>query len=506
MSSTLKKIRDTRIDKLHALKKLGIDPYPARSKKEFANARVVENFDKFEGREVTLAGRLRSWREHGKLIFGHLQDESGLIQLFIKADTLTHTSKEHQTIGFEDLNLLDVGDFIEVTGEVTKTSRGEVSLTPKSLKLLTKSLRPLPDKWEGLQDPELIFRKRYLDLVMKPERVEMFKRKAKFWQANREFMHKNGFLEVETPVLEHVTGGADARPFVTHHHALDEDFYLRISTELYQKRLIGAGFEKVFTIGPNFRNEGIDDEHLQEYYQIEWYWAYADYKDNLKLVRDSFRHFAKEVYGKSEFESKGHKFDLDADWEEIDYEKIIKDTHGIDVHKSSEEKMFQVLKKQDIKLEGAINRARLADNLWKTIRKGIAGPAFLVREPKFVSPLAKSFADDERVTERFHVIIAGTELGNGYSELNDPIDQYERFLSQQKGRNAGDEESQMMDIDYVEMLEYGMPPTSGYAHSERAFWILEGVSAREATLFPQMKFKVDESVPEIYPDFIPPKK
>lgn len=501
MSSTLKLIRDTRIEKLKHLHELGIDPYPAGSKKEFANARVVENFDKFEGRQVTLAGRIRSWREHGKLIFGHLQDESGLIQLFIKADVLDSTSKENQTIGFDDLNLLDVGDFIQVTGEVTKTSRGEVSIVPKQIKLLTKSLRPLPDKWEGLTDPELIFRKRYLDLLMKPQRMEMFKRKAKFWEANRDFMHKNGFLEVETPILEHFTGGADAKPFKTHHNALDEDFYLRISTELYQKRLIGAGFEKVYTIGPNFRNEGIDDEHLQEYYQIEWYWAYATYRNNMEMLKEMFRFIAKEVYGKTKFESHGHTFDLADDWEEINYVDIIKSKFGIDVFDASDAQILKVVKEHGIVLEGAINRARLIDNLWKLLRKDISGPAFLVNEPKFMSPLAKSKPDDEALTERFHIIIAGSELGNGYSELNDPLDQYERFLEQQKARDAGDDEAQMMDIDYVEMLEYGMPPTSGYAHSERLFWFLENVSAREATLFPQMKHKYDENVPEIYPDF-----
>lgn len=501
MAQTLVNIRNTRIEKLAKLKELGINAYPANSKKEYSNASVVANFDKFEGRNITLCGRIRSWREHGKLIFGHLQDESGLIQLFIKEDTLESTSKEKQTIGFNNLNLLDVGDFIQVEGEVTKTSRGEISLVPKSLNLLTKSLRPLPDKWEGLTDPELIFRKRYLDLIMKPERKDMFKRKAKFWSASRAFMNKNDFLEVETPILEHFTGGADAKPFKTHHNALDEDFYLRISSELYQKRLIGAGFEKIYTLGPNFRNEGIDDEHLQEYYQLEWYWAYAAYRDNMKLVHDLFLFIAKEVYGKTKFETKGHSIDLAAKWEEIDYVEIIKERLGVDIFESETVDMIAVLRKHGVDLVGAINKARLADNLWKIIRKTVAGPAFLVNIPKFVSPLAKSKPEDERLTERFQVIIAGTELGNGYSELNDPLDQYARFMEQQKARDAGDDEAQMMDIDYVEMLEYGMPPTSGYGQSERIFWILEGVSAREATLFPQMKLKVDESISEIYPDF-----
>jgi lysyl-tRNA synthetase class 2 len=502
----IKELRAIRLEKAKKLRELGIDPYPAKSNKQYSNKVVVDKFDMFEGKEVTLAGRLMSWREHGQIAFGHIQDESGRIQLFIQEKDLKGTSKENQTIGWDDLNLLDVGDFIETKGIVGKTSRGEISLLPTQIKILTKSIRPLPDKWEGLTDPELIYRKRYLDLVMNPDRKEMFKRKSAFWRANREFMYKQGFLEIETPVLEHLTGGADAQPFSTHHNALDEDFYLRISTELYQKRLIGGGFEKVFTLAPNFRNEGIDDEHLQEYYQIEWYWAYANYRQNMDMVRDMFRYVAKEVYGTTKFETKEHKYDLDDDWEEIDYVKVIRDTHGIDIFKATEDEMLEVIKKHGIKLTGAINRIRLIDNLWKIIRKGISGPAFLVHVPKVVSPLAKSLVEDDSRTERFQPIIAGSELGNGYSELNEPVDQYERFIEQQNARDAGDDEAQMMDIDYVEMLEYGMPPTSGYAHSERLFWAFENIAAREATLFPQLRFKVDDSVSEIYPDFKIPKK
>ncbi len=502
----LQELRNIRLEKVKKLRGMGIDPYPSKSNKEYSNNEILGNFEKFDGKEVTLAGRLMSWREHGQIAFGHIQDETGRLQLFVQEKDLERTNKEKQILGWDDLNLLDVGDFVEAKGIVGKTTRGEISLMPTQIKILTKSLRPLPDKWEGMTDPELIYRKRYLDLVMNPDRKEMFKRKAAFWKANREFMYRNGFLEVETPVLEHLTGGADAQPFSTHHNALDEDFYLRISTELYQKRLIGGGFEKVFTLAPNFRNEGIDDEHLQEYYQIEWYWAYADFRKNMDMSRDMFRYFAKEVYGKTKFETRDLSYDLDDDWKEIDYTKIIRDTHGIDIFKSTEDEMLSVIQKHGIKLAGAINRIRLIDNLWKIIRKTIAGPAFLVNHPKLISPLAKAKPEDEALTERFQIILAGSELGVGYSELNEPVDQYERFLEQQKARDAGDDEAQMMDIDYVEMLEYGMPPTSGYAHSERVFWAFENVSAREATFFPQLRFKVDDSVKEIYPEFKIPKK
>jgi len=305
-------------------------------------------------------------------------------------------------------------------------------------------------------------------------------------------MAEKGFMEVETPVLETVTGGADARPFVTHMNSIDQDFFLRISTELYQKRLIGAGFEKIFTLGPNFRNEGMDDEHLPEYYSLEWYWAYADYRDNMQLTRELYRHLAKKVYGKTSFKSRGMEYDLADDWQEIDYLKVIKDKIGIDIVGSTDAEMIEAIKKAGVRLTGDINRARLIDNCWKIVRKSLPGPAFLINEPKFTSPLAKSKPEDPKLTERFHIIIAGSELGNGYSELNDPMDQKERFDEQEKARKKGDGEAQMMDMDFVEMLAYGMPPTSGFGMSERLFWFMEDVSAREGTLFPPLRIKKQE--------------
>lgn len=487
MATRLEDIRNIRLEKLATLRKLGIDPFPAQSKKDFSNREIIDHFSKFEGKVVTLAGRLMSWREHGQIIFGHLQDQTGKIQLFIKAEELSKTSAADQAIGFDDLNLLDVGDFVQVSGPVVKTKTGEISLEPRQMKLLAKTIRPLPEKWEGLKDREEIFRRRYLDLIMNSEHRKLFERKAKFWEVSRQFMRDHGFIEIETPVLEQVTGGADARPFVTRMNALDQDFYLRISTELYQKRLIGGGFEKIYTFGPNFRNEGIDDEHLPEYYQIEWYWAYADYRDNMTLVQEMFRHIAEAVYGKTQFTRGQYAFDLSGEWKEIDYAGAVKDRLGIDIFRDGEQKMRDVIEKTGLRLAGKIDRNRIIDNLWKIVRKDISGPAFLVNTPKFISPLAKSKRENQDITERFQVIVAGTELGNGYSELNDPIDQEERFKEQQNAREAGDQEAQMMDADFVQMLEYGMPPTSGYGQSERVFWILENVTAREATLFPQLK-------------------
>ncbi|MBP7967539.1 lysine--tRNA ligase, partial [Candidatus Woesebacteria bacterium] len=290
ISSDLIGQRKQRIEHLQKLRELGINPYPARSKKDTANSDVKTNFANYEGKVLTLAGRLMGKREHGKLIFGDLQDESGSIQLCIKKDQIEGDLAQGH-LGWGEIKLVDIGDFVQITGEISKSSQGEVTIFAKHFMLLAKSLRPLPIQ---IDDKEQQFRRRYLDLTVNAERKALFQRKAKFWDVNRMVMKKNGFIEIETPVLEHVTGGADATPFTTHHNALDQDFFLRISTELYQKRLIGAGFEKIFTLGPNFRNEGLSDEHLQEFYQIEWYWAYADYRNNMKFVTDLFRTIAQE--------------------------------------------------------------------------------------------------------------------------------------------------------------------------------------------------------------------
>jgi lysyl-tRNA synthetase class 2 len=488
--------RQRRIDNLKKLKELGIDPFPSQAKKDHFNVHITEHFPQYEDKVVTLAGRLMSMRNHGKIIFGDIQDQSGKIQICVKKDELT-ADKKNNELNWEELKLIDAGDFVQVTGKINKTQQGQITLFVEKFRLLSKSIRPLPPHFH---EKEQQFRRRYLDLTLNPEHKELFLRKSKFWKVQREFMQSKGFIEVETPVLEHVTGGADARPFTTHHNDLDQEFFLRISTELYQKRLIGGGFEKVYTLGPNFRNEGMSDEHYQEYYQLEWYWAYADYKDNMQLVHDLLLYVAKEVYGKTKFTTRGHTFDLADKWEEIDYASIIKEKFGIDIFTATNGEMLKKIQENGVELEGAINKNRLIDNLWKIIRKGISGPAFLVNVPKFLSPLAKSRPDAPELTERFQIIIAGTELGNGYSEINDPVDQLDRFLEQQKMRDQGDEEAQMLDIDFVEMLEYGMPPVSGYGHSERVFWFLENATPREAIFFPQLKHEVEELTKKIYPE------
>lgn len=499
-SSDLVGQRNLRIEKLEKLKKLGINPYPAVSKKDMPNGQVTTNFDSLNGKTISLTGRIRTIREHGRLMFMDIEDMSGKIQVYIKADTLKE-DLAHGYFGYDNLSLLDTSDFIEVTGEITKTQRGEVSILSHTIKLLTKALRPMP---ANLEDKEDRYRRRYVDMNVHPEVRERFVRRSKFWNAVRDFYLKNDFVEVNIPVLEHTTGGADAKPFVTHYDALDQDFYLRISHELPLKRLIGAGFSKVFDIGPRFRNEGFSDEHLPEHVAMEWYWAYADYNDGMKLTEDMFRYVMQEVYGTLKFNIRGFEIDLSQDWERIDYAQIIKKKFDIDIYNDSLEKMIQVLKDngKSEKDLADVNKNRAVDSLWKLIRSSIAGPAFLINEPKFMSPLAKLDEKNPNVTQRFHAIIAGSELVNAYSELNDPIDQLERFVEQEELRQSGDDEAQMLDIDFVEMLEYGMPPTCGWGMSERVFWFFEGVTAKEGVPFPQLKYDMDNLTKEIYKDVL----
>uniref|UniRef100_A0A7C4TM60 Lysine--tRNA ligase n=1 Tax=candidate division WWE3 bacterium TaxID=2053526 RepID=A0A7C4TM60_UNCKA len=497
--ATLKELRDVRVGKLNRLREMGFDPYPAVSVKEYSNGEVVGAFEKFEGKEVTLTGRLMSWREFGALIFADLQDLSGKIQLYIQKDKLGETDAKNQTLGFSDLNLLDVGDFVQVTGTITKTQKGEISIQPRQIKILVKAIRPLPDKWEGLKDREVRMRRRYLDTTVDEEVRQRFIRRAKFWEAHREFFKSKGFFEINIPVLEHVPGGGDANPFITHMDSIDQDFYLRISQELYLKRLIGGGYEKVYEIGPRFRNEGLSDEHLPEHMAMEFYWAYADWKDGMKFIEELYEYVIEKVYeGKKQFKIRGFDVDFSKGWEVIDFGKLMKEKFGIDVYNITIKELDGVLAKHKVERDFTMNVPRAVDNLWKTLRKEIVGPAFLINHPKYLSPLQKPSLENSNMVERFQPIIAGSELGNGWSEVNDPLDQFERFSEQQKLRDAGDAEAQWLDIDYVEMLEYGMPPTFGYGHSERVFWFLEDVPAREGVPFPQLKHHIEETTKEIY--------
>jgi lysyl-tRNA synthetase class 2 len=480
--------REDRLRKLNNLQDLNINPYPATSNRDTNIKEFADNFDTLntEQKEVTIAGRIRSLRSHGNLAFINLEDESGNVQVVISKKELNNT---------DDYKLfsknIDNADFIQFSGLAFVTHKGENSLLAKDFKILSKTLRPVPDSWYGLKDEEERYRKRYLDILLNPEIRDMVRKRAKFWQSMRQFMLDKGFLEVETPVLETMPGGADAEGFVTHHNALDIDVFLRISTgELWQKKLMVAGFEKTFEIGRQFRNEGMDAEHLQDYTQIEFYLAYADYNKGMEIVEEMYKYVAKETFNTLKFKIRGFDIDLGKKWERYDYRETVKEKTGIDILDSNEKEIKAKLDELGVKYDTkGFNITRAIDNLWKYCRKQIAGPGFLVGVPITVSPLAKKDDKHPEIAQRFQPIIAGSELGNGYSELNNPLEQEQRFKEQQKLREAGDKEAQMYDKDFVEALEYGMPPTCGFGTSERLFSFLMDKSGREAQIFPLLKPK-----------------
>jgi lysyl-tRNA synthetase class 2 len=500
--ATLKDFRDERLRKLKTLRDLGINPYPADSHRTHNASDIVSQFDSLENQVVTSVGRIVGIRKFGKLAFIVIKDYSGQIQLFLRLDTVAGLDVANNQIGIAELPLLDTGDFVEATGKVIKSKTGEISIEVTNLRLLAKSLRPMPSLIEGFTNKEERLRRRYVDMNVNQDVRDRFARRSRFWQATRDFLNQKGFLEINVPVLEHTTGGADATPFVTHMDALDQDFYLRISHELPLKRLIGAGYEKVYDIGPRFRNENYSEEHLPEHVAMEWYWAYANWQDGMKFMENMYKYILEQTFGTLQFHLDGKNIDMSKDWEIWDYATVIKDKYGIDVHNSSLDDIKKALADNKLEVKQTENRARSIDKLWKNIRKDVTGPVWLINVPKFISPLAKTNPDNNQTVQRFQPIIAGSELGNGFSELNDPIDQLDRFVQQQNMRQAGDTEAMMLDIDFVEMLEYGMPPACGWGYSERVFWVFEGVTAREGVPFPQLRAEIDSTTREIYPDVL----
>lgn len=479
---TLDDYRDERLRKLNTIREMGIDPYPAKSHRNTKISTILDHFDEKAGQEVCVAGRIVAIRAFGKIAFIKIRDYYGEIQIFMqKTDEVAPGM-----FGVKQLKLLDNGDFIEATGRVDKSSTGEISIFANEVRLLTKALRPLPG-YDGFTNKEERYRRRYVDMNVNPEVRERLVRRSKFWQATRNFMNAHGFIEINTPILEKTTGGADATPFETHMNALDEDYYLRISQELPLKRLLGGGFEKVYDIGPRFRNEGVDDEHLPEHIAFESYAAYENYEDGMNLYEEMIKYVAKETWGTLKFNVGGFEIDLDCQWPRVKYADLLMEKFGIDVFNLDRDQALKILRDNSVEIDANAADSRLLDNLWKIIRRTSAGPYWLIEEPLSLSPLAKKVDGNPLVTQRFHPIIAGTEMGNGYSELNDPLDQLARFQEQQAMRDAGDDEAQMLDMDFVEMLEYGMPPACGWGNSERNFWLLEGVSGREAVPFPIIK-------------------
>lgn len=499
--ATLKELRNERLRKLEELKSLGIEAYPANSSRSNVIGEILNNFDNFSGKEVDVVGRIKNIRKFGKIAFVVIQDQSGQIQLFLgESNVQNPDGKDKSQLSFNNLPLLDSGDFIEAKGKVIKTKTDEISVEVDYYRILTKSLRALPTKQDGFSNKEERLRRRYVDMNVNEEVRERFVRRTKFWQATREYLNKHNFLEVNIPVLEHTTGGADAKPFVTHMDALDSDFFLRISHELPLKRLIGAGYERVFDIGPRFRNENYSDEHLPEHVAMESYAAYQDYNDGIEFYEGLMKYVAQETWGTLKFKIGDFDVDLDQKWPRIEYADIMKKNFDVDVFNPNLDQLKRILKKNKVELDGPLNVNRALDSVWKIIRRRSDGPFWLIFEPVEISPLAKVDPSNPKVSQRFHPIIAGTEMGNGYSELNNPIEQFNRFIEQQSLRDKGDEEAQMLDIDFVEMLEYGMPPTCGWGYSERFFWSLEGVTAREGVPFPQLRHEIDSVTKSIYPE------
>ena len=483
--ASLEEIRVARLNKLKKLQEAGIDSYPAKTERDFEISELIKNFEKLqsEDKTITIAGRIMALRTQGAIVFCDIFDGSGKFQILLKRG---------EKIGDKYFDLftetVDIGDFVQTTGTLLLTKREEKTLQVSGWKMLAKSLRPLPEKWHGLQDIEERYRRRYLDLLFSKELRDILVKKSKFWDVTRNFFKEKGFLEVETPTLELTTGGAEARPFKTHHNDFDLDMYLRISVgELWQKRLMAAGFPKTFEIGRVYRNEGTSPEHLQEFTNMEFYWSYADYREGMNLVKELYKEIAQKVFGQTKFEYNGHTFDLGGDWVEIDYISEIKKQTGINIEEASEANIKEKLDELKVPYQGE-NRERLTDTLWKYCRKNISGPAFLVGHPMLVAPLAKK-VPDKTTTQMFQPIIAGSEVGRGYSELNDPIDQKERFEEQGRMMEAGDEEAMMPDLEFVEMLEHGMPPTCGFGFGERLFAILANKPLRELQTFPLMRPK-----------------
>lgn len=476
-------IKDIRIEKLKKLEALGMNPYPSTVPQDMTLGEVKDTFEALEksGDEKSVAGRIMAIRGQGAILFVVLYDGTAQFQIVLKKDVLG------EEILQQFVDLIDIGDFISFSGTFFVTQRGEQSMQATRFVLAAKSLLSLPEKWHGIQDDDERFRKRYLDILTNSEVRDMFLLKTKFWRATRDFLEEKGFMAVDTPTLEVTTGGAEAAPFATHHNDYDLDVYLRISVgELWQKRLMAAGFPKTYEIGRVYRNEGSSPNHLQEFTNMEFYWAYADYNMGMDLVKEMYRRIATEVFNKTSFTTRGHTFDLADEWAKIQYVEEIQKQTGVDVLTATVGDIEAKLLELHVKHDGK-TKERMVDALWKYCRKNISGPAFVIGYPDFMQPLAKRDAKNGAYVEQFQVLLGGAELGKGYSELNDPIDQRARFEHQQELLKAGDKEAMMPDWEFVEMLEHGMPPTCGFGFGERLFSFLVDKPIRETQLFPLMR-------------------
>ena len=482
----INQLMKVRREKLEKLKQEGKNPFEiTKFNRTHTSKQIVDNYEELEGKDVTIAGRIMAKRIMGKASFVHIQDCDGKIQSYVSINDLGEES-------YKDFKEDDIGDIIGITGFVFKTRTGEISIHAKELTLLSKSLRPLPEKYHGLKDTDLRYRQRYVDLIVNPEVKDTFLKRTEIIKEIRRILDEKNFLEVETPILNTIAGGASARPFITHHNTLDIDMYLRIANELYLKRLIVGGFDKVYEMGRMFRNEGMDIKHNPEFTNIELYAAFADYNDMMDITEEIVSKTAQKVLGTTKINYQGTDIDLTPNWKRITMIDAIKEQTGVDFNTiETDEEALEVAKKLEVEIDAIkTTRGEIINQIFEDkVEETLIQPTFIYDYPVEVSPLTKRKPSDPRLTERFELFIGGREYANAYSELNDPIDQYERFLNQVKQREAGDDEANMMDEDFVAALEDGMPPTGGLGIGvDRLIMLLtDQASIRDILLFPTMK-------------------
>ncbi len=474
-----------RKEKLKELQEQGKDPFQiTKYDRTHLSKEIKDNYEELEGKDVAVAGRIMAKRIMGKASFCTIQDAEGKIQSYVSINDLGEES-------YSLFKTYDIGDIIGIKGFVFKTRTEEISVHAKEVILLTKSLRPLPEKFHGLKDTELRYRQRYVDLIMNPEVKETFMIRSKIIKEIKNVLDNKGYVEVDTPILNTIAGGAAARPFITHHNTLDMDMYLRIANELYLKRLIVGGFDKVYELGRMFRNEGISIKHNPEFTNIELYAAYQDYNDMMDITEEIISTVASKVLGTTKISYQGTPIDLTPGWKRIPMIDAIKEVTGVDFNTlNTDEEASEAARKIGVEIEGTLERGNVINLVFEEkVEETLVQPTFIIDYPVEVSPLTKRKPSDPRLVERFEVFIGGREYGNAYSELNDPIDQYERFLDQAKQKEEGNEEANDMDDDFVRALEYGMPPTGGLGIGvDRLIMLLtDSASIRDVLLFPTMK-------------------
>lgn len=500
-STSLATLREVRIQKASSLRALGLNPYPSKSARTHYAGAILGGFEELEGKAVTVAGRLMSWRKQGALAFGHVQDQTASIQLMLRRNGLKPTDAAAGILGYSELNLVDLGDIVEASGTVGKTQRGEITVMVEEFRLLTKTLRPLPEKWSGLKDRETILRKRYLDATVTPENRARFESIARMLFEIRSFLNSRGFIEINTPIIQPQYGGGTAKPFLTHVNALDCEFYLAISHELYLKRLIAAGYDNVYTIGRYFRNEGIDRSHHPEFSMVETMSAYQNYEFNMALVEDMFRHVAAKAFGRTEFNVKGHVVDFAKPWARISMADALKNVTGVDflAIRSVDDANSELARLGVHDPQASVGEA-MVRAFEERVEPTLIQPTLVYGHPVEISPLAKPMDSDPRLAERFEIFIAGMECGDNWSEQNDPVQLLERWRAAYRPEDRDSGEFHPLDFDFVEMLEHGIPPTTGIGPGiERMAMIFtEQEDIYDVIFFPMLKPHVSPVNRQIY--------